>query len=45
MEWLSMGRTESSILDDFCLNNVISKYISKLRFGTSKESWVNFQNE
>ena len=25
---------EPSILDDFCLSNVVSKYFSKLRFGT-----------
>ena len=29
------GGPEPSILDDFCLGNVISKYFSKLRFGTS----------
>jgi len=29
------GGLEPSILDDFCLGNVISKYFSKLRFGTS----------
>ena len=29
------GVPEPSILDDFCLGNVISKYFSKLRFGTS----------
>jgi len=28
------GGPEPSILDDFCLGNVISKYLSKLRFGT-----------
>ena len=27
---------EPSILDDLCLGNVIAKYFSKLRFGTSK---------
>ena len=32
-----MGGPEPSILDDFCLGNVISKYFSKLRFGTS---WI-----
>ena len=29
------GRPKSSILDDLCLDNVISKYFSKLRFGTT----------
>ena len=29
------GGPEPSILDDFCLGNVISKYFSKLRFGTT----------
>jgi len=29
------GGPEPSILDDFCLGNVISKYFSKLSFGTS----------
>ena len=29
-------RPESTILDDFCLANAISKYFSKLRFGTNK---------
>jgi len=29
------GGLEPSILDDLCLGNVISKYFSKLRFGTS----------
>jgi len=40
-----MGGPEPSILDDLCLDNVISKYFSEVRFGTSKESWVNFQKE
>ena len=30
------GGPEPSILDDLCLGNVMSKYFSKLRFGTSK---------
>jgi len=30
------GGPQPSILDDLCLGNVISKYISKLRSGTSK---------
>jgi len=30
------GGSEPSILDDLCLGNVVSKYFSKLRFGTSK---------
>jgi len=30
------GGPEPSILDDLCLHNVISKYFSKLRIGTSK---------
>jgi len=30
------GGPEPSILDDLCLGNEISKYFSKLRFGTSK---------
>jgi len=30
------GEPEPSILDDLCLGYVISKYFSKLRFGTSK---------
>jgi len=29
------GGPEPSTLDDLCLGNVISKYFSKLRFGTS----------
>jgi len=33
---LVKGGPEPSILDDLCLGNVISKYFSKLRFGTSK---------
>ena len=36
IEWLIKGGPEPSILDDLCLGNVISKYFSKLRFGTSK---------
>ena len=37
--WSSSGNEYlrvDSILDDFCLSNVISKYFSKLRFGTSQ---------
>jgi len=36
MEWLIKGGPVPSILDDLCLGNVISKYFSKLRVGTSK---------
>ena len=36
IEWLIKGGLEPSILDDLCLGNVLSKYFSKLRFGTSK---------
>jgi len=31
--WVFKGVPEPSILDDLCLDNVISKYFSKLRFG------------
>jgi len=34
--WLFKGGPEPSILDDLCIGNVISKYFSKLRFGTNK---------
>ena len=33
--YIFKGGPEPSILDDFCLGNVISKYFSKQRFGTS----------
>jgi len=36
IEWLIKGGPVPSILDDLCLGNVISKYFSKLRVGTSK---------
>ena len=30
------GGPQPSILDDLCLGNLMSKYFSELRFGTSK---------
>ena len=36
IEWLMKGGIVPSIWDDLRLGNVISKYFSKLRFGTSK---------
>ena len=36
VEWLIKGESVPSILDVVCLGNVISKYFSKLRVGTSK---------